>query len=296
MSLEVEIARQQAYETWWSQEAHQYLCNLFKDKQYVKKLLIRYLFVKLIDAKPDEDAVFQPHYSELALKMMEGDISFLHKKGIHANKVVSTLDKFLLGAMQDVQQFQATNNQSLNVSDPQQASWKRYEYLQLDTMGLAVPFQQLGYKPSDPVLECFASSYNKYFDKWCSAFPDVDVDSIGNFFQLLPSYILKINVQVLMVNPPYDVIFCEQVFDYCMFLLEHCEQISILMILPDWPKWPALEAIQQKCWKTVAYSKQSSSFIQHQSSNKMTINACKTVWLYLGKERKVTEQGTIEFD
>ena len=80
----------------------------------------------------------------------------------------------------------------------------RYEYIELKHHGLARKFAQMGLKPND-ALECFASAFNHYFHRYCSAFPDLEryFGSLGSFWALSTQSLCE-KETLVFVNPPFD--------------------------------------------------------------------------------------------
>lgn len=110
----------------------------------------------------------------------------------------------------------------------------RYGYLSLDNHGLARTFEKMGFSPKDNVMECFASVFNHYFDKFCSAFPDLEkpFGSLGSFFETT-----KFVAPMVYVNPPFDETVIHAAIDHVLTIRNPGHYI---MTLPRWENYDPL--------------------------------------------------------
>ncbi len=120
-----------------------------------------------------------------------------------------------------------------NVANPFTfASCLRYSYMNIGNIGLALCYKEWGFKPNDDVLECFASPMNRYFNSYCSAFPDVDVDSSGNFFK--KHYVRQ---KIMVCNPPFEMTIMNHAISHVVKLCKKNKSLSCIFIFPKWNDW-----------------------------------------------------------
>jgi hypothetical protein len=162
------------------------------------------------------------------------------------------------------------------------ASCLRYHYMKMNTMGLAFCYEKLGYAKNDSVCEGFSSYINHYFDVWCSAFPDVDVESVGNFF-----HVQALSQQLLIINPPYDVGLCNQAFVHVKMLCKKCPNLTVMFVLPDWEDWKELTKLKQSSFLVSHISKYEAMF--QDATNNKTLHPCNIVICFFGKVRNVVK-------
>ena len=98
------------------------------------------------------------------------------------------------------------------------------------TMQLATPpkiYEQFKQK-YDITLEGFASPLNHYFDRFCSAFPEVDAPfgSIGSFFNITIS-------ENIVCNPPFDELTLNTCADKLINALD-ANKINAILVCPKW--------------------------------------------------------------
>ena len=304
--LASELHREQVYTTSWYQPAFEYLLPIFSnDDKFVKKLIIRYLFMKIASRFPEDDSMFVHAYTPNSVTLIEEDLKFLRQfKANDPKQIVSKLDSFLANAHLQMQSIPSTNASVDELIDQVQsrciirngvngvinsasvASCLRYHYMNIQTIGLALKYEDIGYKPSDDVLEGFASSINRYFDHYCSAFPDVDQDSQGSFFDLT-----QISQPVVMVNPPFDLELMNRAIAKCFTMCKVNKNLTCHLSLPDWDKWHQLSHLIKFSFLVKRVSKKDSVFVDY-SSNQV-ISPCNIVMCYFGCVRQVDELGKI---
>lgn len=205
----------------------------FKTKENLA-LLLRYVFNKIIclrDQKPS-DPVFMIHHSPLAEKQLESDFRYFRIMSPTPKEMISYLEENFRKAVQQIQTSKINKDESVTGNKEEFLEYKsksyfigrelwnkrhcwnaaialriRYEYLQLDTQGLAIPYKNFGHESNSNTLEAFSSSFNHYFDKYHSAFPDLEqcMGSLGSFWARN-----RIDEPVVMVNPPFDVTLIEE--------------------------------------------------------------------------------------
>lgn len=232
----------------------------FKLKENLS-LLLRYVFNKIIclrDQKPS-DPVFMNHRSLLAEKQLEADFRYFRITSPTLQEMVKFLEKSFQGAIEQLRKQNIQTDEAVtgkeNVLEYKKKRylvgseiWNkkycwhaaialqiRYEYLHLDTQGLSVPYKNLGFDAGADVLEAFASSFNRYFDKYHSAFPDLEqyMGSLGSFWARN-----RIEESIIMVNPPFDVTLIEEMIKKALVCLESAKQEnrkqSWHLTLPAW--------------------------------------------------------------
>jgi hypothetical protein len=110
----------------------------------------------------------------------------------------------------------------------------RYKYLFLDAHGSQLEYNQviesLKDLSLDDATECFGSPFNHTFNKFCSAFDDLEksLGSLGNFFE-----IKKFPTKILLINPVFDQVFIHLTIDRILDILEKYKHI-VYFILPIW--------------------------------------------------------------
>jgi len=277
----------------------------FKDEKFVKKLIIRYMFMKISQRFPDDDPMFIHEPTHLAIHLIEEDLKFLHLYKFNlAQKIVDKLDFFLYEAYQEMQTFTPSsesidelieqvksrctvrNGVNHTITEYTVASCLRYHYMNIQTIGLAVKYDDIGYQPDEPVLEGFASCINRYFDAYCSAFPDVDKDSCGSFFDLV-----KVEQPIVMVNPPFDVELINKAIAKCFTMCKADPNLTCHLALPDWDKWPQLSHLIKCSFLVKRYAKKDSCFFDY--SSQQPISPCNIVVCYFGCQRQVDDKGKI---
>jgi Phosphorylated CTD interacting factor 1 WW domain len=199
-------------------------------------ILLRYVFNKIADrgneddaksSKPIDDPVFITRVSSLAVNQLKDDFEYF---GIKKHTYESISDMIEKGFVEAVNSLQ---NQKIKIDSPVTltgcnivygdkvypdisslgknypshikealALQIRYKYMHLETYGLSNCYAKKGYKPSDKVVEGFASAFNHFFDAYCSAFPDLEAcfGSRGSFFNADLS-----SDNLVFCNPPFDV-------------------------------------------------------------------------------------------
>ena len=167
------------------------------------------------------------------------------------------------------------------------ASCIRYHYMDLGSIGLATMYKSMGYIPEDDVLESFSSVLNRYFNNYCSAFTDVDVDSKGNFFKLE-----KVEQSIMVVNPPFEISIMSDAFKKCRELYKNNPNLTCHFIIPDWKDWPELDQLEKDSFKVMRFGKDDKTFIDYEARKE--IHPCPVVYCYFGKERIIDSNGKIE--
>lgn len=295
MSVKIkEQARELAYKEWWDFEAREYLVDVFKnDHEFADKCLLRYLFVKIIDRTNVDDPVFIFKPTVNATKMIEEDLRYMKITKPTVSQVVFTLDKYLAKALD-----RATKLSQLHLGlkfdgEVMSDAERRYVYLGLNksTLALGVDYKAIGYEGNEEgIVEAFASSIQKNhtFTKWCSAFPDVDQESMGSFWNLE----VDNKVQLIMCNPPFDVTLMNCMFQKIESMYTQQQKITFFIVVPDWKGWKELDSFcsLKDCF---TIRKKTKEMMKFQNVEGELIGACNTLWIYYGCKRELDEKGKI---
>ena len=288
-----EQARELAYKEWWDFEAREYLVDVFKnDHEFVDKCLLRYIFVKCMDRCKTDDVLFISKPTQAAMKMIEEDLQYMKVHKPTASQVVQTLDKYLAKALERCKKLNECTLRDEVSGEKLTDSERRYQYLGLDksTLALSLDYHAIGYDgKEDYVIEGFASSMkgNHTFIKWCSAFPDVDHQSIGSLWDTLD---LNVSTKLILLNPPFDLTIMNYMFTLVRKLSSNNPHLTFFIIIPDWKGWKEASAFAMECYEQRKVDKYSLSF---KSTDGERINACNTLWLYYGCKRTIDEKGKV---
>lgn len=170
----------------------------------------------------------------------------------------------------------------------------RYNYLELKHHGLARTFKQMGHRSNDPyMIEGFASSFNHYFDKYCSAFPDLESSfgSLGSFFDACENFnncpwminitenrneTLENNNATVNISTPFDeslmAKMVKRVIDWCKYHdrddidnKSNKKKVTFIITMPLWKDLPCLDDIKSSKFTkgTIIYEKGKLPFINH---------------------------------
>lgn len=226
--IETELLRKQLYQNIIvkiSEKLHTYL-----QPKEIKHFLLRYVFNKIIERKPENDPIFIPEPSIICNLQVEKDFEF-KKILIDVKEFIEYLDDLLMKASETISKskeeqtinndseitydninkiFTYKNNNYRNISElctnnkPELYNYCialniRYTYMNLSTHGLARDYYKMGYTRTDGV-EIFASSFNHYFDLYHSAFPDLEkpFGSLGSFFSSVDNILLKYAIETVI--------------------------------------------------------------------------------------------------
>tara|TARA_B110000263_G_C15311692_1_gene513756 strand:- start:65 stop:1141 length:1077 start_codon:yes stop_codon:yes gene_type:complete len=124
------------------------------------------------------------------------------------------------------------------------ANYFRYLYFGIRNQSLA--FRYDGNR--NEAVECFSTPYNRYYNHFCSAFPDQEMSlgSLGNFFDVTQNVILgkmKFPVNNLKINPIFDEIVTKKMANLIIKLLSTKTKYTISSILPNWVKYEAKDIL-----------------------------------------------------
>jgi hypothetical protein len=308
--IERELIRQQLYNE-ILQNLKSYLLPYIKyqkkdkwgDKEF-NHLLLRYLFNKIITRIDTDDPIFIYNSSKIVEKQLITDSKFsglnydpTQLMELLDNQFKSAYDKLQNSNIPEDDIPSLVNNKiiyknieyddiaKLGENNPEYLSYAlalniRYKYIHLESHGLARQYKSMGFTPDD-ACEGFASAFNHYFNTYCSAFPDLEkpFGSIGSFFsQSLDTW----NKYIVFVNPPFDEILMDTVFEKVLQFLKEAEDTRnasindttdklmkydhhYILTVPNWPDWKGLYDFKMNKWiyMTGIYLKGALPFINH---------------------------------
>jgi len=123
------------------------------------------------------------------------------------------------------------------------ASYFRYKYFYIDNQSLAYDYEHNNvgkeYKKHE-VTECFSTPFNRYFDHFCSAFPDIDghFGSLGSYFDRMREASkdkFEFPTQRLAINPPFVMNLMDLALDLALATFKKKKNsYKMSFILPSW--------------------------------------------------------------
>ena len=148
----------------------------------------------------------------------------------------------------------------------------RYNYLQLNTHGLANDYKNLGYSPKDNVSEGFSSVFNKYFDIFYTAFPDLETSlgSKGSFFSTN-----RFDTEVILCNPIFDVIFIKAMLSHIFKILDYNSENKIsqtfILTIPGWKDFKEIMELKKNKYtkRFTVIPKKKTNFIDHYNEKRI---------------------------
>lgn len=125
----------------------------------------------------------------------------------------------------------------------------RYDYLGLDTLGLARLYEKdARYNDKDSATEAFASAFNHYYNDYHSAFPDLEAvfGSKGSFYNAV-----NFSKQVVHLNPPFDETIFRLAKEKVDSFKARGSNATFIFTVPDWRDFPTLDELKTnaKSWK-----------------------------------------------
>ena len=302
-----ELSRQRLYK----QNIIEWLCRELPQLKYIEvcHLVLRYIFNKNITRKQTDDPVFIVTRSPLAESQLRKDFNYSKIK-LDSDKIINELEKRISRCANYMVVSTHFKDGNISVENgsiyynkkvysdisglatkfPTFANYAlalniRYSYLHLLNHGLARQFEIMGFKPQEST-EGFASAFNHYFDRFCSAFPDLEkpFGSMGSFFDTT-----NWETDVVYVNPPFDETLMntamERIYKY---LQEDNTHRKFIFTLPNWDNWPELEALKTSQWTTslTIYKKGELPFIDYMN-NKKIIYPCDIAEIVLEKQEEI---------
>lgn len=270
-------------------------------------IALRYIFNKNITKQKDDDPVFITTKSHIAETQLRKDFVYSKINSISCDELISELEKAILYCSHSIKHASIKNDRSIILFDGfiEYGTWKykdisnlgkrypsslkyalalniRYTYLKLLNHGLARTFDTMGYKSSDST-EGFASAFNHYFDRFCSAFPDLEAPfgSMGSFFDNN-----SWTTDIVFVNPPFDECLMTHAIKRVYEYLETTkDDRKFLFTLPNWENYPELEDLKRSKWTTFShvYKKGELPFIDYMK-DKSIVYPCDIAEIVLEKK------------
>lgn len=113
----------------------------------------------------------------------------------------------------------------------------RYTYIGIVRHGASRNYRGMGYR-RDEAVECFANPINRYFDKYCSAFPDIEtkLGSMGSWYN--PSVRKQVEEMGrsktlrIFLNPPLTESIIKEIYEYVLGL--EGTNLTINSTMPGW--------------------------------------------------------------
>jgi len=283
-------------------------------------MLLRYVFNKIADRKNESDEknsklkgdpVFITIVSSLAISQFKDDFEYFGIKKHSSESVYSMIEKKFAGAVDrlrnqkikidgpimltgsnivygskvypDISSLGKNNPSHLNEALALQI---RYKYMHLETYGLSNCYAEMGYKPSDKILEGFASAFNHFFDAYCSAFPDLETcfGSRGSFFDVDLS-----SDELIFCNPPFDVSVMKCMIDKVLTMLHKAVDgkynQSFRLTFPNWKDMKELAWIAKTefCTEYLQIPKAQTRFVD--SSSGKIISPCDILQVTLAYKK-----------
>ena len=254
-------------------------------------MLLRYLFN--LSAKPTDDPVFITTPSVAGDRQFKYDVEYFKigdakqaaflTEGLTAafKKAASEVKLAKLPTDKEVvrkvegdkawlyygtRKFRDTRDLGLQDAQTAFALHIRYSYLDLSNHGLARVYDA----DKDSATEGFANPFNRYFNNYCSFFPDLEVrfGSKGSFFDQQ-----SFSTPVVQINPPFDVTVMSRAFEHVYKLLAAGATNVFTLTIPDWDDFPELAKLENSKWthgRIVAYEKGELEFIDHMTGQKFS--------------------------
>lgn len=266
-------------------------------------ILLRYIFNKKATVSgPTSDPVFVIGTSPLARRQLDKDLTYGNVPD--SSELADFIDHHLLLAALFMSSKEIAMDEQVHLSQPTgeklmyrdrtQADFAqlakrygadyynaayalglRYSYLPLGGHGFARIYKDATSLSSNSPLacECFASAFNHYFDRYYSAFPDLEMffGSNGCFFKLRweqePPGI------TYFLCPPFD----ETLMQLCANCVLHALNdrlvvgaAFVISIPGSWTNFNPLEQLKRSSWvlKTTYYPKSKLPFLDYMSNDK----------------------------
>jgi hypothetical protein len=296
--VERELYRKEIYERefiLWSEK------TLAIKKKEISSLLIRYIFNKIITMSDDDDPVFIKTHSPIAENQLKKDFKYLKVK-ISPDEFIQSLEKkfshfheemnrefptdspvYLVGDKIIYKKNGYNDISSLAKNNPCFSKHAlclniRYNYLRIENHGLA----RIYTGNRDEGFEAFSSAFNRYFDSFCSCFPDLEhpFGSVGSFFKNKKWHNKKI-----YVNPPFD----ESLMSLAMTrITEVCESfegdepIKFICTFPNWCDFESLENFKKSKYvnRINTFEKGTLPFVDYMRQDNRQIFPCDIVEIF----------------
>jgi hypothetical protein len=269
----------------------------WSEKQ-VSHLLLRYIFIKKATiSRPMSDPVFVIGTCPIARHLLDRDLKFKQMTG--ATQLTELIDHQLvlaalemctteIGMDEPVLLSSNTNGELIYRGRVQKdfsqlgqrygfdhynaayALGLRYSYMRLWCHGLAREYKkETQLSPSYPrACESFASAFNHYFDRYYSAFPDLEIffGSRGCFFKA--NWHQEPSDMTYYTCPPFDESLMQLCVDRVLDVLKHHLVLRarfIFTVPGSWTDFKALEQLKSSPWtaQIIDYPKGRLPFIDY---------------------------------
>lgn len=274
--IEKELLRKKLY-----QEILDWMKSVIKDKlqnKDIQHMLLRYIFNKIITRTKGDDPIFIITPSIIADNQMRKDFNYF-KLSLNVEKFISILKNKINDASNKIKLTKIPKDKKVlydqikkhmyyqgksyydinNMVDKYKTKMNylialniRYNYLHLTTHGLANLYNRK-YNKKDGT-EGFASVFNHYFDKYCTAFPDLEkpFGSIGSFFE-----VDHWTTEKVFVNPPFDealiIKMVEKIYNDIDKANKADKKIKFIITLPYWRDFYIINELIYSHW-TINYT------------------------------------------
>lgn len=279
----------------------------------VDSMFVRIVFNKIITRTTNDDPVFITSISKIALTQLQEDFQYFKLNSL-AQDIYNQVDKaFNICAniiSNDIKQTKVLEDEKFSIESgiikyknkeyqeisglvniyPDKINYIialiiRYNYLKLETHGLANNYAKMGYSKSDNVIEAFANPFNKYFDNFCSAFPDLEsvFGSMGSFFDQKELINKNSNNDRLTIvcNPIFDVGMIKEMLNRIFILLSNNKNIKykFVLTLPGWKDFKEIMDLQDVVYTNSfkIIKKKDTEFIDYR--NNKIIKPCDILYI-----------------
>lgn len=264
-------------------------------------ILLRYIFnKKATTSKRRSDPVFVTGMSKLARHQLQRDLDNAYMKG--AEELADLIDEELESAADKIysEKFQKDKPVELSSSIDHKLIYRgrsqedfarlgqhygpkyynaayalglRYSYICLTGHGLARSYKEDTKRRADDPLACegFASAFNHYFDRYYSAFPDLEAffGSCGSFFDI--NWEKEPPDMTYYLCPPFDETLMQLCVDHVFNALDKrlvLRPTFVFSIPGSWTNFTALDALKASSWvrRLVDYPKGKLPFIDYMAT------------------------------
>jgi hypothetical protein len=303
--VEVELRRKTLYEelldriTDWIFDSG---VHIRLSEREISHILLRYIFnKKATTSTPEFDPVFVTGTSKLARDQLQRDLNNVNLKG--AKDLADLIDKELTKAAGKIRDEKFRKDQPVVLSSSTDgkliyrnrsqedftqlaqrygskyynaafALGLRYSYICLSGHGFARAYGEDTKRSANDPLACegFASAFNHYFDRYYSAFPDLEAffGSRGCFFKI--NWEQQPSDMTYYLCPPFDESLMQLCVDHVFNALNNhlvSRPTFVFSIPGSWTNFSALDMLKASSWvqELVDYRKGKLSFIDHMATN-----------------------------
>jgi hypothetical protein len=303
--VEVELRRKTLYEELLDRlKDWKFDCGfrIHLSEKEISHILLRYIFnKKATTSSPESDPVFVTGTSKLARDQLERDLKNVNLKG--AKDLADLIDNELSNAARKIrnEKFRKDQPVVLSLSTDRQLIYRhrsqddftrlaerygpqyynaafalglRYSYICLSGHGLARAYEEDTKRSANDPLACegFASAFNHHFDRYYSAFPDLEAffGSRGCFFKI--NWKQEPSDMTYYLCPPFDESLMQLCVDHVFNALENhlVSRPTFVFSIPGrWTNFSALNALKESSWvrELIDYRKGKLRFIDYMATN-----------------------------